>query len=259
MMGTGQVCVVVGATGDVGRGVTAQLLGSGARVVAIGRHADKLDRLREEMQPLGPLEILTGSLADPDSAADLLRRLGNRHPRLDAVIVSVNGPSSTAPLATQDVDGFAEMFRTNVLSHLIGLQTFVPAIRSGGMYVAIGGGMADWIFPGAGMTSACQAAQRAMVRSFAAENEEKAGIRIRELMLHSMIAGRSKRDVAQPNWITDDDVGRHVLTMLTHPEAFPDVVVNLKSRKQVGQIPQAAPQPSTPVAPVSETNERTTS
>ena len=259
MMELGQVCVVVGAAGDVGRGVTAQLLRAGAKVLAIGRDAEKLDQLRDEMQSMGSLEILTGSLADHDTAAELHRRVRERHPQVDAVIVSVNGSTPTAPLATQAVNGFAEMFRTNVLSHLIGLQTFVSAIRRGGMYIAIGGGMADWIFPGAGMTSACQAAQRAMVRSFAAENEEKAGIRIRELMLHSMIAGRSKRDVAQPNWITDNDVGRHVLTMLTHPEAFPDVVVNLKSRKQVGQIPISAPETSTPVGPVSENKERATS
>ena len=50
-----------------------------------------------------------------------------------------------------------------------------------------------------------------------------------------MVNGESKRASADPAWLTDVEVGRHVCAVLADPAAFPDPVTALKSRDQVGR------------------------
>lgn len=238
-MNTSMTYVVVGATGDVGRGVTLALLRVGARVIAVSRSAAKLQALHAEMGSAGALEVIAGSVATEDEATELRSRLQALAPHPDGLLVSVNGPLQPTPLHAMAAGALLEALKANLVPHFIAAKVLLPLLDTGAHYIAIGGGMADWVVPGFGAMSACQAAQRAMLKAFDAEQGANPPVRMRELMLHSMIAGKSNRDKAQPNWLTDDDVGRHVVLMLEHPEAFTETVVNLKSRKQVGQLPSA--------------------
>lgn len=240
-MDKGKYCVVVGATGDVGRGITAELLKTGAQVIAVGRNANKLQRLQSEMGTFGALQTLTGEVSRAPDAARLSQQLTAIAPSIGSVIVSVNTSPKACALKDLGTEQFLQTLQDNLLTHHAALQALVPILAAGGTYLAIGGGLADWVVPGMGAMSVCQAGQRAMLKTFAAEHGGEHGVRIRELMLHSMITGESNRDKAQPNWITDEDVGRHVLTILNNLEAFPETVINLKSRKQVGQLPAPAP------------------
>jgi hypothetical protein len=63
---------------------------------------------------------------------------------------------------------------------------------------------------------------------------------IRELLLYAMIAGESKRDVAEPHWITAEEVGRHVGAIIADPAPFEGPILSLKSRRQIG-IPERKP------------------
>jgi hypothetical protein len=78
-----------------------------------------------------------------------------------------------------------------------------------------------------------QAAQRMLYRGLA--KERKAGAQVRELMIVAMVAGRSDRDAAPPDGVTDLDVGRHVCAILDAPERFARPILHLRSREQVGQ------------------------
>ena len=81
--------------------------------------------------------------------------------------------------------------------------------------------------------SMSQAALRMMYRGLAKERVE--GAKLRELMIVSMVAGRSNREEAPEEWITDREVGLHVCAILDEPERFPGPVLQLRSRSQVGQ------------------------
>lgn len=235
-MDTDKRYVVIGASGDVGRGVTVELMRSGARVIAVGRSAEKLRSLQADLAHLGPLDLVAGNLSTEEGAADLRTRLDALAPRLSGVIVSINAPFQPSPLRDMPATHFLDVLQANLVSHFIAAKIFVPALPAGGRYIAIGGGMADRAVPGFGAISACQAAQRAMLKVFAREQKKEPHVHVHELMLHSMIAGATNRDAAQPNWLTDEDVGRHVLTMLEQPDAFTETVVNLRSRQQVGLV-----------------------
>jgi len=72
-----------------------------------------------------------------------------------------------------------------------------------------------------------------MYRGFARERQCGAGLR--ELMIISMVNGVSKREQARPEWVTDEDVGRHVCAVIATPDQFPGPILQLRSREQVGQ------------------------
>ncbi|HXQ25075.1 MAG TPA: hypothetical protein VN822_01590 [Candidatus Acidoferrales bacterium] len=59
-------------------------------------------------------------------------------------------------------------------------------------------------------------------------------VAVRELLIASMVNGESRRAIAQPEWVTDLDVGEHVRAILERPRDFPDLIQTLRSRQQVG-------------------------
>jgi hypothetical protein len=54
-------------------------------------------------------------------------------------------------------------------------------------------------------------------------------------MIVSMVNGKSKRANADPAWITDSEVGRHVCAIIADPTRFPGPILTLKTKEQVGQ------------------------
>jgi NAD(P)-dependent dehydrogenase (short-subunit alcohol dehydrogenase family) len=223
--------LIIGAAGDVGQGMVAQFLGAGHRVLAVGRNAQRLEALRDRFASDALLEILPGDISNETAAAALRDAAIERLGRLDAVIATMTAPHRQRSLETITADEFAELFRDNVLTHFVAAKTFVPVVEPAGLYLAIGGGLADLLVPRAGHVGVCQAAQRRLFLALAAELGDR--VRIHELMIYSMVAGASNRAKARPEWLTDDEVGRYAVTMLEQPERFTDPIVKLQSREQL--------------------------
>ena len=115
----------------------------------------------------------------------------------------------------------------------------LPRLPANGMLIGIGGGTADFILPKMAQLSMLQAAQRMMYRGFAKERRD--GAQVRELMLISMINGERKREIAEPDWVMDTEVGEHVCAIIADPTAFAGPILRLESREQVGK-PETAKQ-----------------
>jgi NAD(P)-dependent dehydrogenase (short-subunit alcohol dehydrogenase family) len=229
--------LIIGAAGDVGQGLVAQFLAAGHRVLAVGRNAQRLEDLRKRFANERSFEVLVGDIAHEATAAVLRDAAIERLGRLDAVIASVTAPHRQRSLDTITSDEFAELFRQNVLTHFIAAKTFIPVIEPAGLYLAIGGGMADLLIPRAGHVGVCQAAQRRLFLAFAAEFG--ANVRVRELMIYSMVAGASNRAKARAEWLTDDEIGRYAVQIFEQPERFIEPIVKLHSREQL-QVAQPA-------------------
>ena len=239
---TKPVLLVIGASGDVGQGIVAAALASGRTVIATARNADRLTKLTAA-HPQG-LHVLAGDVATLEGATDLWQAANALVPApVSEVVVSVNAPSSPHPLPTCDAATLAELFAANVLTHFNAAKAIIPALPAGGKFIGIGGGMADLIFPGMVPVSMGQAALRNLYRGLAKEYRSKDkpdGPLIRELMIVSMVNGESKRGIAQDSWVTDLDIGQHLLALLDNPENFDAPVTMLKSRDQVGKPDKAA-------------------
>lgn len=230
--------LIIGAAGDVGQGLVAQFLSAGYRVLAIGRNAQRLEALRNRFAGEAALEVLTGDVASETAAAALRDAAIERVGKLDAVIAAVNAPSRPLALDAITADEFTELFRHNVLTHFVAAKTFLPVIEAAGLYLAIGGGMADLLVPRFGHIGVCQAAQRRLFLAFAAEFGAR--VRVRELMIYSVVAGASNRAKARAEWLTDDEIGRYAVAVFEQPERFIEPIVKLQSREQLQLVSQPA-------------------
>jgi NAD(P)-dependent dehydrogenase (short-subunit alcohol dehydrogenase family) len=229
--------LVVGASGDVGRGIVQAALQSGRNVIAAGREAAKLATL-DSQEGAGRLARITGDIASEGGAERLWTAARDAFGGVTDVVVSVNAPNCVRPLLDLTSNELGELFAGNVLTHFVAARTFLRRLPATGMLIGIGGGTADFIFPKMAPVSMGQAALRMLYRGLA--KERQSGAQLRELMIVSMVAGQSNRDTAQPDWVTDLDVGRHVCAILDQPDRFPKPVLRLLSRKQVGH-----PEPET--------------
>lgn len=111
----GRVCLVTGATNGIGYETALGLVRLGARVVIVGRDADKAGRCAERVRVAVPGAIVDAHTADL-SAQDAIRQLAGvlraAYPRLD---VLVNNAGAIFDRRTLTVDGIE---RTWALDHL---------------------------------------------------------------------------------------------------------------------------------------------
>jgi NAD(P)-dependent dehydrogenase (short-subunit alcohol dehydrogenase family) len=228
---TEKTLMVVGAAGDVGRGVVSAALASGRRVVACGRSSAPLAALRAA-HDADRLACVTGSIAGEDEAQALWD--GARQPfgAIGDVVISVNSGGPLRPLLDWDAASLNDALSQNLTTHLVAARTFLARLPADGVFLGIGGGTADVIFPGMAHFSIIQAGLRMFYRALGKERRD--GPRVRELMIVSMVNGASSRDRARPEWLTDEEIGRHVCAILDAPDTFSDTILKLQSREQVG-------------------------
>jgi NAD(P)-dependent dehydrogenase (short-subunit alcohol dehydrogenase family) len=223
--------LVVGAGGDVGKGLVAAALRSGRRVVAAGRDPGRLEGLRT-LADGAALALVQGDLASETAALRLWEAARLPFGAIADVVVSVNAPNVSRPLLVRDADDLAAVFAGNVLTHFNAVKVFQPRLPAAGLLIGIGGGTADFILPGLAPVSMGQAALRMLYRGLA--RECRAGAGVRELMIVAMVAGESNRAAARADWLTDLEVGTHVCAILDAPDQFGGPVLHLRSRAQVG-------------------------
>ncbi|PPJ26581.1 oxidoreductase [Nocardia nova] len=222
--------LVIGATGDVGRGVVASCLKRGWTTVAAGRTESTLaDLALQHNDPL--LSVVTGSLDSEAAAAELADAADLA--TVGAVVVTVSGPWRPTPVAECGWDTVSEVFDKLLRPHVNAARVLVPRLSPGATYLAIGGGMADAVFPGMAPVSMAQAAQRNLVRAWSKENRDS-GVNIRELLIAAMVNGRSTRTAAGPDWLTDIEIGERVTELLAAPDSNPGPVLTFSVKDRAG-------------------------
>lgn len=140
----GRVAVVFGATGWIGSAVCRDLLASGARLVIVGRHADRLDRLERDLgggdRVLATLADVTSQLEIDDARAAAIARFGH----VDLVVVSSGVITASAFDEGVPAD-WAEMIDVNLRGLLHAAQTFAEPL----LHAADREGCADLVLIGA--------------------------------------------------------------------------------------------------------------
>lgn len=232
---TSKRLLVLGACGDIGQGIVRGAHAQGFRVVAGDRNAERLTRYDDG----SGIATVVGELASIDEARALWDAAQTPFDGIDAIAIAVNAPNAIKPLMEWTSFEMAHVYSTNLLTHFHAIKAMLPRLPANGMLIGIGGGTADFILPKMAQLSMLQAAQRMMYRGFAKECRD--GAQVRELMLISMINGERKRDIAEPHWVMDTEVGEHVCAIISDPETFAGPVLRLESREQVGK-PEAAKQ-----------------
>lgn len=208
---TSRRLAVIGASGDVGSGIVRSAVRRGWDVTAVGRTAARLDELLAEHGPA--VRPLVGSVADDEGGAALAAELG----AVDAVVVTVSAPFELRPILEWSPGDLGDLLEANVGAHLVAARHLLPVVRAGGDFLGIGGGMADLVIPTFVPLSIVQSAQRQLYRGLVREAGRQPVVRIRELLVSAMVNGPSSRERAQPDWITEDEIGEHVADLLDVP------------------------------------------
>lgn len=214
--------LVIGAAGDVGRGVVQAADERGWEVTGAGRDLKRLGSLTHEHPNLRTTQL--------DASNDLaVREYASEHAAsYDAIVVSVN-PAGLAPygLLGANSDDISAHLDSYLRAHLVCASELIPLMRPDSTYLGIGGGMADAVFRGLGTVSMAQAAQRMAYRHLAKE-ARVLKVKVFELIIHSMVAGASNREDADPAWITDGAVGSAVCDLLAEADERRDPIVDLR-------------------------------
>ena len=101
----GQVALVTGAAGGLGRVIAETIAEAGARLVLVGRNAEKLQSMQAALKDKGFDAIcMTADVSEPDSVRSLALRLRSEVGRLDILInnAGVTSPKSLFELSDDD-------------------------------------------------------------------------------------------------------------------------------------------------------------
>lgn len=205
---------VIGATGDVGRGITRAAGERGWSVTAIGRDLTRLESLSAS---LGSPTLVEGSIATAADAEQLADALDLDC--LDAIVLSTSAQWDPRPGLETTWADTTRFFDAYLQAHMVAGTTLAPRLPQNAVLLGIGGGMADFPAPGMGVLSMAQAAQRMWYRHLARE-AGKRGVHVREVMIASMVAGDSNREHADSAWLTDAQIGAQVCDVVSDPAAY---------------------------------------
>lgn len=148
-------------------------------------------------------------MSDTESSEKLRDEVINKVGRLDAVVASINGRwNEDIPLVKTSLDDWRRMLESNLTSHFIAARTFLPVLQRGSSYTLIGGGAAEQAIPNYGLVCV-PAAGQVMLTQVLVEENKGSGIRINEVVVHSLIATRERPGDGHPEWLTADEVGAY--------------------------------------------------
>lgn len=219
----GRVFVVAGA-GVAGEAVAAGLLRHGATVAVMSRSEERLKGVREELESrqlhshTGAMDELGGAEAVRDA---IVASLGP----IDGVVAALGGWWEGPPLTRLDPEVWHRILADNLTSHFLVARAFLPALvgRPGAVYVMLGGVAATIPIPHAGPVSVTGAAQTRLLEVLATE---RTGVRLHEVrILTPMVTRHWDRTDREPHWLTGEQVGDYLATVVDAGFPYPDQLV----------------------------------
>jgi len=225
-MNLNDTIVVLGATGNIGREITAQLVARKYRVVAVARNAERLKTLAARIDDPDHLSIVPGSVASEAQADQLTRAIrGEGHP-VTAVISALRGPVESGRLLSRSATEFAQAFESDVVAPFIAAKHFLPLLAEagpGGLYLLLGGPMASCAWSGYGHLSVAASALQ-MLTHVIREEAKELPVTVQELQIGTPVRSEANADCSCPDWIGADQVARHVVTLVERRDSAIPIV-----------------------------------
>ena len=214
--------IIIGGTGNVGRGIVAAAVNRGWDVTVVDRDSVGFDALAGEMN--GATTVV-GSIADAEQATELASRLDVAS--ADAVVLAVSLPWAPAPVLSTTWEQAEAHLNPYLQLHHSAALAFLPAMSPGAVFLGMGGGMADIPARGMSVISMAQAAQRMLYRHL--EREARAEqVLVREVMIKAMVHGYGQPGEPQTGMLGADVIGRRVCDVLDDAASH-EVVVTLEA------------------------------
>lgn len=130
----GRVILVTGATGGVGRAISAGLAAHGARLVLSGSEVDSLDRLCDQIERSGhcaPLALpIDLERAGVDDYATVARVLVDRFPHIDGLLLNAAMLGDLTPIHAYDPMLWARVMQVNLHSNFLLVRSILPLLAA---------------------------------------------------------------------------------------------------------------------------------
>jgi len=168
----GQVVLVAGGTGGLGRAVSAEFLGEGATVIVTYKNEPEFAALRSEAgAKASRLEGHAVNVMEESAVRQLVNGIVAKHGRLDAAVNCVGGYAAGAKLWEMKPEVMAQMMSLNVQSGFVLFRAVVPAMltKDRGAIVNVASRAAIDHAGSAAAYAASKSAAVAMIDSLAAD------------------------------------------------------------------------------------------
>jgi len=213
---SGEVILVAGGTGGLGRAVSLAFLNEDAKVVVTYRNPEEFDALRIAAGiHASALEGQQVDVTGEAAVAQLVSGILARHGRLDALVNTVGGYAGGIRLWELDSAVFDRMLALNLRAgYVLSRAAVAPMLRQKrGAIVNVAAKAAFDHAAGAAAYAASKAAALAMIDSLAADTKGT-GVRVNSI-LPSIIDTEANRK-AMPNadfatWPRPEDIARVIL------------------------------------------------
>lgn len=116
--------IVTGATSGLGNGVARALLNEGARVIAVARNDEKLEKFTQEFPQL--IEPMQGDITQPETIQKLKNKVGDRY--LSGMLINAGGPPAKSFLET-DLNDWDDAYQSILKWKVEITKTFLPKFR----------------------------------------------------------------------------------------------------------------------------------
>lgn len=178
-MGDGRFALVTGGAQGLGFAAAKRFLETGfGGVMLLDRNGPKLEEAKARLQGLGPAEIITGDLLDPELPARAVAAAVAAFGRLD-VLVNAAGNTERCGLDDTTPHSFERLFGVNARAPFFMMQEAVKAMRvaKGGTIINMSSMLSHGGPPNLTTYSASKAALNVMTRSIA-NTVKREGIRV---------------------------------------------------------------------------------
>jgi ketoreductase len=174
--------LIVGATGGIGRQVSAAIAAEGYQVSLAGRRIDSLTELAQQLELQGhQVQPLAADLLNPTAPAELVAAHVKSFGRLD-LLVNASGVGQRRPLSEVDVQRSRKLLDVNLTATVSLLAAALPELRKaartrrGALVVVLSSLVASQPIAGYGLYSATKAAVSALAHTVNVE-ENVNGVR----------------------------------------------------------------------------------
>lgn len=178
----GRVAVVTGASSGLGAGFARALSSAGATVVLAARRRERLESLADELRSGGGrASTATCDVADPESAAAMVRAATDEHGRVD-ILVNNAGLGTAVPALKETPEQFRSVVDVNLNGAYWAAKECAAVMEPGSSIVNVASvlGLTAGFAPQAAY-SATKAAVLGLTRDLAAQWGSRRGIRVNSL------------------------------------------------------------------------------
>lgn len=132
----GKVCVVTGGGGSIGLAAAEALLGEGARVLLVGRTAERLARAAASLEAsAGTLDTMVADVSDATETRKYLNRAVTEWGNIDVIFSHAGVSGVIKPVTEYPEEVFDQVIATNVRGSFLACKYGLPLMNDGGSII----------------------------------------------------------------------------------------------------------------------------